>query len=109
MKKVMTFALLSLLAFGVTGKNLLENGSYDKPLTKETRWRNNTGWSLLKIFTEDTTWNKAARLTVTQVYQKGDRKVFLAWFFIGGDGSKMNSTIKIKPKTTYRYYFTEHF
>lgn len=103
MKKVMTFALLSLLAFGVTGKNLLENGSYDKPLTKETRWRNNTGWSLLKIFTEDTTWNKAARLTVTQVYQKGDRKVFLAWFFIGGDGSKMNSTIKIKPKTTYRY------
>lgn len=107
MKKTILFTFALLLATGLYAQNLLSNGSFDKPLTGETRIKNNAGWSLLKIYTEDTTWNKAARLTVTQIHlnQKNGHKSFLAWFFIGGDGKKLNSTFKLKPNTNYRYSF----
>lgn len=105
MKKQLFLASLLMFACGVHAQNLIQNGSFDKPLTKETRIMKNTGWAVLKIFTEDTTWNKAARMTVTQIHEvkNSDRKIFLTYFFIGGDGKKMDSTFKLKPNKTYRY------
>ena len=78
MKKKILFIFALLLATGLYAQNLLSNGSFDNPLTGETRIKNNAGWSLLKIYTEDTTWNKAARLTVTQIHlnQKNGHKSF---------------------------------
>lgn len=103
--KKIVFAALVLFIGEFHAQNLVQNGSFDAPLTKETRLIKNAGWANLKIFTEDTTWNKAARMTVTEIYTmaKNGHKHFLAWIYVGGDGSKNTSAYKIEPETSYRF------
>ena len=107
MNKKISLIFVVLLTFSgmLQAQNLIQNGSYDAPLTKETRLKNNAGWAQLKTFTEDTTWNKAARLTVTHIHvsKTNGHKSFLAWIYIGGDGKKENSTFKVEPNTSYRF------
>ena len=107
MNKKISLIFVVLLTFSgmLQAQNLIQNGSYDAPLTKETRLKNNAGWAQLKTFTEDTTWNKAARLTVTHIHvsKTTGHKSFLAWIYIGGDGKKENSTFKVEPNTSYRF------
>ena len=105
MKAPFFSAFLLMSAGCLHAQNLINNGSYDAPLTKETRLRNNAGYAVLKTFTEDTTWNKAARMTITHIHisKKNNHKSFLSWIYIGGNGQKITSAFKIEPDTSYRY------
>ena len=105
MKNTILTTLLLVMAGCLQAQNLIKNGTYDAPLTRETRLRNNAGHAILKTFTEDTTWNKAARATVTHIYvsKKNNYRSFLTWVYIGGDGKDINSTFPLEQNCSYRF------
>lgn len=104
MKKTLLLAPLLLLPLWGNAQNLITNGDYEKPLTKETRLLISAGWASLKEFTEDTTWNKAVRMTISKLHEnkKDNSRSFLAWICIGGDGSGP-SGFSVEPESSYRF------
>jgi hypothetical protein len=92
------------LALWSNAQNLIVNNAYEKPLTKETRLNINSGWANLKVVTEDTTWNKAARMIVTKVHTgKDNNRKFQVTICIGGDGKNNNTGFPVDPESRYRF------
>lgn len=101
MKKMFFFCLLvsSVSIFG--GDNLVRNCDFNAPLDGEFRLLGPPNHLKLTVFTEDSTWNKCARLEVVNFIEKDGVKEVNGSLTIGGD--KENFGFPVKPDTTYSF------
>lgn len=105
MKKFIFSALLALAAtFSSPGNNLIKNSSFDSEnLYEDMSFYANRGKFKVEVFTEDRTWNKCARMEITQYKVMDGANHYQGAFRFGRNG-KM-SGFQVEPDTVYDFAF----
>lgn len=104
MQKFLLYAIMFLTVFTTNAAdNLIHNSDLNAPLAPEYSLYATPGHMKLDIFTEDSTWNKCAKLEILNFIEKDGIKDINGGFTIGGDKNKFG--FSAKPDTTYAFAF----